>query len=88
MDDIGRHFRLESQGRNPALAFAAVLMVFGAVVSFSPRGTDKLITESTGNGPPVLAAPASHDMHGSQMAVELQGPALISVCRDEALLLP
>ncbi|KAL3162156.1 hypothetical protein ABBQ32_009864 [Trebouxia sp. C0010 RCD-2024] len=48
MHDIGRHFRLESQGRNPALAFAAILMVFGAVASFSQRRTDGLITKSTG----------------------------------------
>ncbi len=49
MHDFGRHFRLESQGRNPALAFAAILMVFGAVASFSQRRVDNLITESTGN---------------------------------------
>lgn len=77
MHDIGRHFRLESQGRNPALAFAAILMVFGAVASFSQRRTDGLITKSTGRvvryGLPCLRRQPS-----------LPGSPKVSVCRPQS----
>lgn len=49
MYDIGKHFHLESQGRNPALAFAAILMIFGAFATLSHRtGSEAWITKQIG----------------------------------------
>lgn len=62
MYDVGKHFRLESQSRNPALAFAAILVVFGTFVTLSQRRSNEaLITESIGVLPSNL---------GSQLVVE------------------
>ena len=49
MYDIGKHFHLESQGRNPALVFAAIVVIFGAFATLSHRN-EAWITEPPGLG--------------------------------------
>lgn len=50
MNDIGRHFRLESELKGVLLAVAAVVMVSGAYMTLVTQstGTHPLITDSAG----------------------------------------
>jgi len=50
MNDIGRHFRLESEAKSVILTVAAIIMVTGAYVTFmtQSQGAQPLITNSAG----------------------------------------